>query len=822
MVDGKGGVRPHWRNLLSVLTGLGPATLLERTQRLEHVALEEGVSRLLPGAPPDRWQFDPVPALLPETEFAGLEAGLIQRARIFDAMLCDLYGPQLLLRQGVLPPALVYGNPGFLRPCCGQLGPGLLQFYAADLLRGPDGAWRVLADRTGRPEGVGHAFENRRRLGRVMPELFAAQLLQPLGPFADLWQDALQGLSSEAGNDPGGVALLTPGHGSAEWFGHLLAARELSCALVECDDLTVRDGRLFLKTLRGLQPISVLLRGEAGNRIDPLEMEPGAYGVPGLIAASRNRAVRIVNDPGTGLAEAPGLAAFLPALGRYLLGEELALPGIETFWLDDAQARRAVLQHPAAWLVRPALEVAGQPIAFVSLQKQEQQDLLAHIAAEPWKYVARSPVSPSVAPCLDAGQLVPRPLVVRLFLMQTDGTWHVMPGGLGCALPEGASAWPVAGPGLAKDVWILSQDPLAVSGPPVHQAPVLEIRRVSGDLPSRVADNFFWLGRYLERLEGIASLLRAAMARLARPSLAPHEIAELEVLIACLAQAGVVNAETISGVGAPGLIEPLLRAASPWGAVHAMIGQVSRLTGLMRDRLTAEMYSVMTRGLSELEDGLRQVRPQRHGQSFEAAEAALFRVLVFAATVSGLAAENMVRGGGRLFLDLGRRVERAQAIADELASALDLPDVVAQTALIENRLRLVLELRDSVIAYRRRYASVLQPALALDLVLADESNPRGLAFQLVDAAVLLSEIDGTAESALADTAITLRQACEAMVRSVAEAPEQAPAAAHLAPRLRLLRDAVAEMSDLISRRYFALLPTVRSVGLNVADVPDAA
>jgi uncharacterized circularly permuted ATP-grasp superfamily protein/uncharacterized alpha-E superfamily protein len=828
MVDGKGGLRPHWRSLLGVLTGLGRPTLVERAQRLERIATDEGVSTLLPGAPPDPWRFDPIPVLLPQADFAHLASGLAQRARLLDAVLGDLYGPQRLLAEGVLPPALVYGNPGFLRPCreaSAQPRSGLLQFYAADLVRGPDGAWRVLADRTGWPNGLAHALENRRRLGRILPELFASHLLCPLEHFTELWQDTLHRLvpvpEGNGGGDPGGVALLTPGHGDSDWFGHVLLARELSCALVECGDLTVRGGRLFLKTLRGLQPIGVLLRAERGNRIDPLELAPDAAGVPGLLAAARDGGVRIVNYPGTHLAEAPALAAFLPALARHLLGVELALPGVETHWLDDLgpdgpAARDAVLRDPGAWLVRPALDGEAPPLAPGTLPAKARQGLLTRIAAAPGKYVARAPVAASAAPCLDGGQLVPRPLVIRLFLAYADGAWRAMQGGLGCALPDGAAAWPVAAPGLAKDVWVLAQDPLDITGPPARRTPALAIRRTAGDLPSRAADNFFWLGRYLERLEGAARLLRAGLTRLARPSPAPHEMAELQVLTACLTQAGVLNAETVSGLRHPGLSEALLRAAAPWGAVHAMIGRVSRMTGLLRDRVTGEMHAVMARGLRELEDALEQIHPREEGKAVDAAISAMSQVLVFAATVAGLVAENMVRGGGRLFLDLGRRVERAQAVADELACALELPGADSQPALVEHGLRLALELRDSVITYRSRYSGVLQPAPALDLMLADPGNPRGLAFQLVTAGTLLQEVAGTQDAALAGIASTLLAGADAMVRGVAAAPDQARAATLLPPRLRELRDAVADLSDRISRRYFALLPTARSVGIEAA------
>ncbi len=349
MVDGKGGLRPQWRSLLGVLAGLGRGVLAERAGRLERVMEEEGAASLLPGSPPDPWRFDPIPLPLAQAEFIALEAGLAQRARLLDAVLADLYGAQRLLADGALPPALVYANPAFLRPCRHDATPHqeLLQFYAADLVRAPDGTWTVLADRTGLADGLAHALQNRRRLGRVVPELFVSQLLCHIDPFVELCLDMLRRIVPA-----GTAALLTPGHADPAWYGHVLLARELSCTLVEGGDLTVRDGGLFLKTLRGLQPISVLLRGVAGSagrsagtrrrrrrRIRPARRR------------ARSRADR--QQPGQQSRRGAGLAAFLPDLATRLLGEDLALPSVPTVWLGDSVARASVLAAPGRMVRSP-------------------------------------------------------------------------------------------------------------------------------------------------------------------------------------------------------------------------------------------------------------------------------------------------------------------------------------------------------------------------------------------------------------------------------------------------------------------------------------
>jgi uncharacterized alpha-E superfamily protein len=409
-----------------------------------------------------------------------------------------------------------------------------------------------------------------------------------------------------------------------------------------------------------------------------------------------------------------------------------------------------------------------------------------------------------------------------MFLVRDRTGWRAMPGGLGCVMQDDAQAWPSAGPVLAKDVWVLAENPAAIERPSFHRTPApLPIRRTAGDMPSRVADNFFWLGRYLERLEGAARLLLIAIGRASRPAPTPHEMAELEVLADCLTQAGLLNAEAIAGLGTAGLGtaglgHALLRAAGSWGAIHAMLGQVSRMTGLLRDQVTGEMHAVTSRGLREAEEALGHIGTRRDGQALDATSQAMSHVLAFSATLSGLAAENMVRGGGRLFLDLGRRVERAEAVADQIACTLEFPGAAQQPARVEHGLRLALELCDSLITYRSRYLTVLQPAPALDLMLADDGNPRGLAFQLAAMRALLSEIADGGDNSLTVDAAALQDEPQSMVRMVSEASDQSVAALILPARLRALRDAVAELSDRVSRRYFALLPTARTVGVEAS------
>jgi len=840
MVDGRGGLRAHWRGVLGALSAFGEGGLAERARRLDRAFEEEGIGGWLPGAAEEQgWRCDPMPLVVPAAEFAAVAAGLAQRALVLQAVLADLYGPRRLLAEGVLPPALVYANPGYLRVGSGWGAP-VLQFYAADLVRGPEGRWQVLADRTGTASGIAHARENRRLLSRVVPELMKPVQVQQLRPFFDVWQEALRRLAPADGNGAGGtVALLTPGTRNRQWFEHMYLSRELSCALVEGGDLTVRGGGVFLKTLRGLQPVDVILSKVAGRLIDPLELDAGSHeGVPGLLSAMRAGRVRVANDPGAAVLQAPGLAGFVPALTRWALGEAPLIGGVACRWLGEAGALDAVMQAPSGWLLRSATR-DGPGVAAGAVALHEA-------AARPWEWVAQAAVTGSVAPALvvsplEGTGLQPRPVVWRVFLVFDGRSWQAMPGGLAEVLePDVLPGLRGSGAVLTKDVWVLRENNIEIVGPPVRLVPTLALRRASGDLPSRVADDLFWLGRYVERLDRAARLVRAALVRLSRgPAMLPREGLELVVLARSLEAAGVIGAEAAGVIGAeaagvigaeaagvaplmtslPMTLGPALRETlREGGSVAKLFASVAGLVAAVRDRLTGDMHATFTQALRSARD--EAVVAARDG-ALDRLGQAMAGISRFSTLVAGAAAENMVRGGGWLFLDLGRRLERAQAVTTEVGFAIDQP-----AARIEAGLRLALELCDSAITYRSRYFNALQAAPVLDLVLADQGNPRGLAFQLVAMHAALDSLDeqdgpdGTdiaPRERLAAAAAGLLAEVETLVGEVLAAPDQAVAASAVARRLAAIGDAMAALSNRITRRYFALLPEVQTLGLSAEE-----
>ncbi|WP_052401334.1 circularly permuted type 2 ATP-grasp protein [Muricoccus aerilatus] len=794
MVDGRGHVRPRWRGLLGALSSLPEGGLAARARLLDRAFEEEGSAGLLPSpaSPGQRaaGRLDPVPLLLDGTEFAELSQGLAQRARLLEAVLADLYGPQSLLAGGAIPPELVFPNPAFLRPCCNSVPGPFLHLYAADLIRGADGRWRVAADSVVSMEGLAQAYANRSHMARTLPECARAVQMRPLRPFVDAWRDVLQRAAGAEYAGAAAVALLTPGVAHPQWAEHVTLARDLSCALAEAGDLTARGGVLFLKTLRGLQPVRVLLSRVPGALLDPLELGGRtALGVSGLLDAVRAGSLSVHNHPGAGLAEAPALPAFLPVLCRDLLGEELALPSVETLWLGDPASLARYEAAPTGYVLRRAGEAGAGAV---------------EAGGDPrgWAAVARG--AASLAPTLVGEHLEPRPVALRLFLLHDGAGWRCLPGGVArVADAEGRSGE------ISKDVWVLSEEGAEIRGPGALQVPALAIRRAAGDLPSRVADNLFWLGRYVERLDDSARLMRAAMARLDRAPMLPRDLAEVAALSRCLLDAKLITEEELPTSGDDAALRrALLQSGRGGGRLHRLTGEVARLVEGTRDRLTGDMHAAFTLPLRDCRAALMEAATPA------ALGAALGGLVRYASGVAGVAAENMVRGGAHTFLDLGRRLERGASVAALLGHLLAEPP-----ARVESALALSLELCDSVITYRTRYLHLLQPAPALDLVMADPANPRGLVFQLAAAEALLAGVEGGGDPTLSGWAGRLRREGEAMAAEVAEASDPALAATRLSPRLLSLENSVGTLSDAIGRRYFTLVAAPRLLGVDTAEVP---
>ncbi|NJN46546.1 MAG: circularly permuted type 2 ATP-grasp protein, partial [Candidatus Competibacteraceae bacterium] len=514
-----GDLRPHWRELVASLEAMGMDTLERRGEEVQRLLQENGVTYNVYDAPRDAqrpWAVDPIPLLITSEEWAVIETGLEQRARLLNLLLADLYGPHSVIRQGLLPAELIYAHPGFLRSCHQSLAEGQrwLIFHAVDLGRLPDGSFRVLGDRTQSPSGAGYALENRIILARALPNLYRDAPLRRLASFLEAERATLASLAYRNHEQPH-VVLLTPGPLNESYFEHAYLANYLSLSLVEGEDLAVRDGRVWLKTLGGLRPVDVILRRVADDYCDPLELRGDSLlGTPGLLQAVRCGGVAIANALGGGIVENAGLMAFLPSLCRHLLGEDLLLPSIDTWWCGTAEDCRYVLEHLSELTIRSIL-TGQEPWSGALLDKQSKDNLIAQIKANPHLFVGQSTVDLSTAPCLEDSQIVPRPIMLRGFAVAVEDGYRVMPGALARVSPGlDDLRVSVQKGGISKDLWVLAEAPQKhVSLLRQAYGPVVATRDGS-DLPSRVADNLYWLGRYGERLDGALRLLREALGQL--------------------------------------------------------------------------------------------------------------------------------------------------------------------------------------------------------------------------------------------------------------------------------------------------------------------
>jgi uncharacterized circularly permuted ATP-grasp superfamily protein/uncharacterized alpha-E superfamily protein len=723
-----GMVRPQWEYLIRSLATLNSHELAQREQEAQRFLREDGVTYNVyndPRGATRLWELDLVPLLVTSQEWSTIERGLTQRAELFNLILADLYGSRTLIAKGVLPPEVVYAHPGFLLPCAGVRPAGncYLPLYAADIARAPDGGIWVIGDRAQAPSGAGYALENRIVLSRVLPSLYRDSHVHRLALFFRALRSTLSALAPQHRDDPR-IVLLTPGPGNEAYFEHSYLANYLGFMLVQGGDLTVREGRVWLSTIKGLQPVDVILRRVDDTFCDPLELRKDSLlGTPGLLQAARVGHVAIVNPLGSGMLENPALMAFLPKLARELLGEDLLLPSVATWWCGGEQERNHVLANLDRLVIKPIVPHPSTATVFgATLSTAERQAIAEKICAQPHLFVGQEQVALSTTPVLTSAGFTPRPMVLRSFLVAQDASYIVMPGGLTRVSPN-LDTWVVSNQrgGISKDTWVLASEPERVVSLLSSQTRAVGVIRSGGEVPGRVADNLFWLGRYAERAENTARLLRTVLIRLVEMSGVQTDVG-LPVLLRAVTHLtttypGFVGEGAVERFAAPEeeLLDVMWNSQRA-GGLHFTLQALTLTARSVRDRLEDDSWRVINGLLPPLESATQ----------ISTAIAGVDHVIFGLAAFTGFSTEYMSRGSGWRFLDTGRRLERALFGCGLLRAVC-----VSVEETVNTVWETLLTVTENLVTYRRRYHAQLQEVPVLDLLMFDESTPRSIAYQLV-------------------------------------------------------------------------------------------
>ena len=768
LYDADGHMRPVWEPFIEQLRRLSPEDCTAHFARGDQYLRDAGVyfRQYSTDHQQERdWPLSHVPVILHENEWNSICTGLEQRAELLERVVADLYGDATLVRDGHLPPELVSRNPEWHRPMVG-IAPAsghFLHFLAFEIGRSPDGSWLVLGDRTQAPAGAGFALENRRATSRIYPKPFPRSNVHRLAGFFRAFREAMDALPGAEGRR---IAILSPGPGNDTYFEHAYIARYLGLNLLEGEDLIVQNGRVQVRTVSGPVDVGVLWRRLDAAFADPLELdEESRIGTPGLLEALRQSSVNMVNALQSGNLETRAFLAFMPKISEVLLGEPLMLPNIATWWCGQQSERAYVKQNADRMFIGEALSRGlpfdiGRPSAVGgALRGAQAADLSGWIDTYGINLVGQEAVTLSTTPAWADGRLLPRPMSVRVFAARSRSGWTFLPGGYARIGRTGdATALSMQRGGSVADVWI-------VRDTPVPEETLLDRgnfrREESGMLPSRAADNLYWLGRYIERTEGAVRLLRAYQLRLAEAG-SPDDtrlgnVAELLRLLHIDPDAPLREA-----------LEPVLQRASV-------------CAGKVRDRFSIDGWSALNDLITSLAPLTDEPQPGDDG-------ARALRVLL--RKISGFNAlvhENMHRSSGWRFLTLGRAIERGDGAAAVLAG-------FAGSASPAGLAEVALEYGDSYITHQRRYR--IDPTLetVIDLLALDVNNPRSVRYQVTVMRSISESLPNARKHGRVSPVLSVLLPLEAEL-SVSSPPDITGS------RLIALRDSIAEISNRLSSTY---------------------
>jgi uncharacterized circularly permuted ATP-grasp superfamily protein/uncharacterized alpha-E superfamily protein len=733
-----GSLRDGWRHFFAQLGVIGVHDLERRAEVLARHIREDGVTYNVyseEGGPQRPWSLDLLPTLIGAQEWAGIEAGVAQRAALLAAIMGDVYGEQHLLRAGLLPAALVHGNPGYLRPLVGAQPAGglLLHIVGFDLARAPDGRWWVVAQRTQAPSGLGYVLQNRLIVSRLFPEAFRELRVQRLASTYRRLLDTLDGMSPRDAGERGSarIVLLTPGPYNETYFEHAYLARYLGIPLVEGGDLAVRDERVYLKTLHGLERVHAILRRLDDDFCDPLELRADStLGVPGLLQAIRAGQVLVANALGSGFLESPAIHGFLPAIAEHLQGTRLLLPSLNTWWCGEAAAFEAVADALHDKVVKPTYAATPSRPGFdtqigATLGEAARRALRERIAADPDAYTVQDYLPLPQAPTWSTGRLQPRAAMLRVYAISDGaGGWHALPGGMTRVAGREQMIVSMQRGGSSQDIWVQTEgtvDEYSMLPEALRPEDIEGRRRV---VSSRAAENLYWMGRYAERAEFSARLLRAVLTLLADEARGPSPLLDaIEQLAADfhLVPPGTPSPTQSLAVFERTLIAGLADPGTQEGGVEFNLESLLRTAGQLRERLSGDHWRLLVGTVQSFREARR--RAQADGVlSSDEALSVLRELSVHLHAVTGAQTDHMTHDDGWRLMTIGRQIERLSAQAHALQVLF-----ATGAAQRDEGFDLLLVLFDSTITYRSRYQRTLEMPAVIDLLVQEQTNPRALA-----------------------------------------------------------------------------------------------
>ncbi|HWV15045.1 MAG TPA: circularly permuted type 2 ATP-grasp protein [Cellvibrio sp.] len=797
-----GEIRSHWEYLLNSLHSLGADEIEERQKKVRRILRDDGATYKIYDEPDanQTWQLDPVPLLISSEEWSNTESALIERAELFNLLLQDIYGERTLIRQGVIPPQLLFSHHGFLRPCNQVMLPGNHQMilHGVDLVRGPDGQMKVMADRTQAPSGAGYALENRTVMNRVFPSLFRDSHVHRLSLFFSRLRKKLHEL-----NPNGGVArivVLTPGAYNETYFEHAYLANYLGFQLVQGSDLSVRNGYIWMKALDGLKRVDVILRRVDDIYCDPVELKGNSHlGVPGLLEVARMGHVAIANPLGSSVLENPALLRYLPEISRALLGRELLMPSVKTWWCGNPDELEYVCANLKNLLIKPTYRKPGlYEVYGAELDDNKLRAWQNRLRKNPYQYVAQEFIPSALTPTWHEGRIQPRASILRTFAVASESSYAVLPGGLTRVnLDTHKKIIANQRGSVSKDTWVLASEPEKQVS--LRTTELLAAQESSNELPSRVVENLFWMGRYAERAESGLRLLRTVFLQLNKTEALPDAV--------CRTLLGAATHITSTYPGFAHHDEKLLSNPEPEMisiiADSGRVGSVANnLLSMIKsaEQVKEQLSSDTQRVINNIGDELDELKNTLQPGGLSAPEEPLARLVTALLALAGLINESMIRGSGWHFIEIGRRIERALQIITYLRSLLTPAfEDMEQEVLIESALLC----GEALIPYRRRYQVGINIEQGLEMIMLNVNNPRSLIYQLQELEMHFADLPGhkdtfTEESKLLLEATTALRLCD--IKSLSQA--KGHLRQNLDQLLARIQYLIVSASKAVGQRYF--------------------